>query len=319
MASQQSPSASTNSLQSDAAPTSAASSTATLIPKVRKIAINPQIAMLIFSLQKNTQTPTSSSLSHAHPAQSKDWEAALGTLATSYGFSGDSPLKATSKKAKVKAPKASAKSKPSESSKNKLVTFAEPMVPSKLLPAAVGVIGAQSDNLTQAKSCKPICHTCATIRLHPRKLVLALPKILAAFAYHPRTSATTYSWAHSTMKARYCQATRDLVDTDNGWHFSALHASATQVLDFRIEDMASKMQSMAPELCDLIVALLVGGESRGLKWSTSDEDEEGALIDADEIEYRSQLGDDPPVWSSEVSGEGSRDIVYSNAVLESEM
>lgn len=99
MASQQSPSASTNSLQSDAAPTSAASSTATLIPK------------------KNTQTPTSSSLSHAHPAQSKDWEAALGTLATSYGFSGDSPLKATSKKAKVKAPKASAKSKPSESSK----------------------------------------------------------------------------------------------------------------------------------------------------------------------------------------------------------
>ncbi|KAF9808540.1 hypothetical protein IEO21_07832 [Rhodonia placenta] len=85
------------------------------------------------------------------------------------------------------------------------------------------------------------------------------------------------------MKARYCQATWDLVDTDNGWHFSALHASATQVLDFRIEDMASKMQSVAPELCDLI--LLVGGESRGLKWSTSDEDEEGALLDADEIEY----------------------------------
>ncbi|EED78665.1 predicted protein [Postia placenta Mad-698-R] len=99
------------------------------------------------------------------------------------------------------------------------------------------------------------------------------------------------------MKARYCQATRDLVDTDNGWHFSALHVSATQVLDFRIEDMASKMQSMAPELCDLIVALLVGGESRGLKWSTSDEDEEGALLDADEIEYRSQLGDDPPEGS----------------------
>ncbi|EED80618.1 predicted protein [Postia placenta Mad-698-R] len=104
------------------------------------------------------------------------------------------------------------------------------------------------------------------------------------------------------MKARYCQATRDLVDTDNGWHFSALHASATQVLDFRIEDMASKMQSVAPELCDLIGALLVGGESRGLKWSTSDEDEEGALLDTDEIEYWSQLGDDPPVWSSEVSG-----------------
>lgn len=82
----------------------------------------------------------------------------------------------------------------------------------------------------------------------------------------------------------------------------ALHASATQVLDFRIEDMASKMQSVAPELCDLIGALLVGGESRGLKWSTSDEDEEGALLDADEIEYWSQLGDDPPVWSSEVSG-----------------
>ncbi|EED78664.1 predicted protein [Postia placenta Mad-698-R] len=39
----------------------------------------------------------------------------------------------------------------------------------KLLSAAVGVIGSQFDNLMQAKSCKPICHTCATIWLHPRQ------------------------------------------------------------------------------------------------------------------------------------------------------
>jgi hypothetical protein len=79
-------------------------------------------------------------------------------------------------------------------------------------------------------------------------LVDRTTEILTALEAHPRTSKSTLEWASDTMKAQYAQSIRELTKKEHGWHFSALRASTKQLKDFRIEDMAEKMQRLAPEL-----------------------------------------------------------------------
>ncbi|KAJ7754036.1 hypothetical protein B0H16DRAFT_1316633 [Mycena metata] len=76
--------------------------------------------------------------------------------------------------------------------------------------------------------------------------------ILDAFLEHPRTSHSTLAWANGKIKSQYAQSIRDLAEKDNGWHFSAGNTSAAQLQNFRIEDMAKNMKSLAPELWDLL-------------------------------------------------------------------
>ncbi|KAJ6467052.1 hypothetical protein C8R47DRAFT_990556 [Mycena vitilis] len=80
--------------------------------------------------------------------------------------------------------------------------------------------------------------------------------VLDAFLGHPQTFQSTLAWANGIVKARYTQDIRDLADKDSGWHFSAANTSAKQLETFRIEDMAAKMKTMAPELWDLFGLLL---------------------------------------------------------------
>ncbi|KAJ7198168.1 hypothetical protein GGX14DRAFT_374434 [Mycena pura] len=87
-------------------------------------------------------------------------------------------------------------------------------------------------------------------------LVAHSDDILGAFLKHPRTSDSTLAWAHGIIKSRYAQLIRDLADKENGWHFSAANTSAAQLQEFRIEDMATKMKTFAPELWDLLGLLL---------------------------------------------------------------
>ncbi|KAJ7306711.1 hypothetical protein DFH08DRAFT_622444, partial [Mycena albidolilacea] len=93
---------------------------------------------------------------------------------------------------------------------------------------------------------------------HPtvNDLVAHSDDILSAFFKHPRTSDSTLAWAHGIIKSRYAQLIRDLADKENGWHFSAANTSAAQLQEFRIEDMATKMKTLAPELWDLLGLLL---------------------------------------------------------------
>ncbi|KAJ7076755.1 hypothetical protein B0H15DRAFT_925103 [Mycena belliarum] len=56
-----------------------------------------------------------------------------------------------------------------------------------------------------------------------------------------------------------------LADKENGWHFSAANTSAAQLQEFRIEDMATKMKTLAPELWDLFGLLLVMMQSTNAK------------------------------------------------------
>ncbi|KAJ7732217.1 hypothetical protein DFH07DRAFT_990929 [Mycena maculata] len=58
------------------------------------------------------------------------------------------------------------------------------------------------------------------------------------------------------IKNKYAAAIRDLSQKKNGWHFDALHAKATQLESFRLEDIAREIQRLAPDLWELIGLML---------------------------------------------------------------
>jgi hypothetical protein len=81
-------------------------------------------------------------------------------------------------------------------------------------------------------------------------------EILLAFYEHPKSSKLTLEWASDLIKSRYAESVRELAKKENGWHFGALRASAKKLQEFRIEEMAQKMEELAPELWDLLGLML---------------------------------------------------------------
>ena len=92
-------------------------------------------------------------------------------------------------------------------------------------------------------------------------LINHAPQILTAFHNHPHSYKLTLVWASSVMKARYVKLIAELSGRDNRWHFGALHASTKQLKEFKIEEMAEKMEDLAPELWDLL-GLLLSADTR---------------------------------------------------------
>ncbi|KAF7793203.1 hypothetical protein EIP86_004312 [Pleurotus ostreatoroseus] len=52
-----------------------------------------------------------------------------------------------------------------------------------------------------------------------------------------------------------------LASKEHGWHFNATNAHAEQIQDFRIEDMIESIQACTPELWNLVISLLSGGDA----------------------------------------------------------
>jgi hypothetical protein len=104
--------------------------------------------------------------------------------------------------------------------------------------------------LSMLKDAKYENHPCT------EDLVRNSKNILEAFLEHPQSSETTFIWANNIMKRKYAEDIRDLADKDNRWHFGASHATESKLRNFRVEDMARKMQHMAPELWDLLGVIL---------------------------------------------------------------
>ena len=131
---------------------------------------------------------------------------------------------------------------------------------------------------------------------HPftREFVSATPDILAALARHGNTQTKLFAWAHDYMKLEYHEAVSRLARKQSGWHFGALHASAEQLEEFRIEDMAHDIQTREPLLWDL-VGVIISGESMS---SDPAHTAEPLPLEAEvnEDEYWAALGDDaiPP-------------------------
>jgi hypothetical protein len=54
----------------------------------------------------------------------------------------------------------------------------------------------------------------------------------------------------------YAKSSWELTRKEHRWHFSALHASEKQLEDFWIEDLAERMERLAPELWDMLGVVL---------------------------------------------------------------
>ena len=61
-----------------------------------------------------------------------------------------------------------------------------------------------------------------------------------------------FQCAHNLMRQRYKDEIRELLKVEHSWQFNALHASADQIDQFRIKDMASSMEWQSPYLWTLL-------------------------------------------------------------------
>ncbi|KAH7917212.1 hypothetical protein BV22DRAFT_978464, partial [Leucogyrophana mollusca] len=93
---------------------------------------------------------------------------------------------------------------------------------------------------------------------HPtvRDLLSNTREIMQALARHPSAYGKVLNWASEVVKAECAREVRELVKVQSGWHFSALHASADQMEEFQIGELAAEMGARAPQLWDLLDVLL---------------------------------------------------------------
>jgi hypothetical protein len=107
-----------------------------------------------------------------------------------------------------------------------------------------------------------------------------------------------FQCADNLMKERYNlkDEIRELLKEEHGWQFNALHASADQIDQFRIEEMASNMEQRSPYLWSLLGQLLssaqskMGGASK-FKAAASSESQDEANQSSEEDDLWDQLGD----------------------------
>jgi hypothetical protein len=89
-----------------------------------------------------------------------------------------------------------------------------------------------------------------------QNLIDQTDEILLPFYEHHKSSKSTLAWANDLVKSRYVESVQELAKKENGWHFGTLQASAKKLQEFWIEDMAQKMEDLAPELWDLLGLML---------------------------------------------------------------
>ena len=78
-------------------------------------------------------------------------------------------------------------------------------------------------------------------------------------------------WVSTRSHQVYTEELRALVRMENGWHFSALQARADRIINFKLETMSMRAQTLAPTLWRFLTALTRansrtgqgGGEGQG--------------------------------------------------------
>ena len=71
---------------------------------------------------------------------------------------------------------------------------------------------------------------------------------------------------------------------ENGWHLGALHMQTQQIGDFQINQIAEKIQTLAPKLWDLLYTLL-GASDKSLELIDEGEEQVGNNTNTEEMEY----------------------------------
>ncbi|KAJ7696404.1 hypothetical protein B0H14DRAFT_2159062, partial [Mycena olivaceomarginata] len=80
-------------------------------------------------------------------------------------------------------------------------------------------------------------------------------QIIDAFYKNTRSSKSTYAWARKEIQKKTKESIKVLTANDE-WHFNAQNASAADLEDFKIEQMAADMKELAPDLWNLLQILL---------------------------------------------------------------
>ncbi|KAJ7037742.1 hypothetical protein C8F04DRAFT_952134 [Mycena alexandri] len=86
-------------------------------------------------------------------------------------------------------------------------------------------------------------------------LVEKASEIIDLFSKHPTSSESTFQWARKAIQKRTADSITRLT-ANRDWHFDASHASAEQLQDFQIEEMAKEMKQIAPDLWNVLHLLL---------------------------------------------------------------
>lgn len=110
-------------------------------------------------------------------------------------------------------------------------------------------------------------------------------RIILSSLYHcSETNFVTTQWAHTMSKIRYGSMVERLSRKENGWHLGALHMQTQQIGDFQINQIAEKIQTLAPKLWDLLYTLL-GASDKSLELIDEGEEQVGNNTNTEEMEY----------------------------------
>ncbi|KAJ7640085.1 hypothetical protein DFH06DRAFT_1334987 [Mycena polygramma] len=101
-------------------------------------------------------------------------------------------------------------------------------------------------------------------------------RTVEAFAQNSTSAPSVYAWARKAIQKSTTEAIKILTANDD-WHFNAEHASAAELEDFKIEEMAATMKELAPHLWTLLQMLLsrdeIDADGDQVMDDLSDEDE----------------------------------------------
>jgi hypothetical protein len=80
--------------------------------------------------------------------------------------------------------------------------------------------------------------------------------ILEHLINHSKAGGFTLRWARQRMVARYASEVVQLIQRANGFHFTAKKTTAERLREFDIDELASNMSILAPDLWSLFSSLL---------------------------------------------------------------
>jgi len=87
---------------------------------------------------------------------------------------------------------------------------------------------------------------------------------------HPNSSVL--DWAFRLVGEKYKREIKELVHVENGWQFSAVHASAQKIEGFKIEEMAAQIEKMVPKFWELLDNLLSAKKKQAINPGNTQDD-----------------------------------------------
>jgi DNA helicase IV len=108
--------------------------------------------------------------------------------------------------------------------------------------AVIDIFDVHTSELTLAQFILTLLED-SSLKTHPCTLALTKDtnNIITALSRHPDSTASIFTWANNIVKKKYLESIKELT-RNKDWHFNASHASAEDLDDFRIEDMACQMK-----------------------------------------------------------------------------